>query len=88
MNFVLTIWYVNFLEKLKAEIVETNFLWNHKVDRFPESLGEFSAEQVERFHEDINSMEHFNFQEFEGKWDSCMIADYCWSILKRLQARY
>jgi len=40
---------------------------------FPENLGEVSDENGERFHQDIMAME----KQYQGKWTSSMLADYC-----------
>jgi hypothetical protein len=46
------------------------------MDRFPENLGSMSDEQGERFHQDIKEME----TTYQGRWDSVMMADYCWTF--------
>ena len=43
---------------------------------FPENLGELSDEHGERFHQDIMAME----KRYQGKWNSSMLADYCWTL--------
>ncbi|EFN67383.1 hypothetical protein EAG_04435, partial [Camponotus floridanus] len=54
-----------------------HFLHNH-LDAFPENCGDYSEEQGERFHQDIQVME----KRYQGRWDISMVADYCW-MLKR-----
>ncbi|KAI6653135.1 hypothetical protein LOD99_3982 [Oopsacas minuta] len=46
------------------------------LDRFPDNLGDMSEEQGERFHQDIKVMEQRN----QGRWDTHMMADYCWCL--------
>ena len=55
--------------------VKLHFLKSH-LDSFPENLGAVSDEQGERFHQDLMVME----ERYQGRWDSHMMADYCWSI--------
>jgi len=57
--------------------VKIHFLESHS-DFFPDNLGEVSDEQGERFHQDILAME----KQYQGKWTSSMLADYC-QTLKR-----
>jgi len=52
-----------------------HFLESH-LDFFPENLGEVSDEHGERFHPDILAME----KQYQGKWTSSMLADYCWTL--------
>ncbi|KAJ8722816.1 hypothetical protein PYW07_003996 [Mythimna separata] len=52
-----------------------HFLHSH-LDRFPQNLGDYSEEQGERFHQDIRIME----ERYQGRWDSHMMADYCWTL--------
>lgn len=60
-----------------------HFLHAH-LDRFPENLGAFSEVQGERFHQDIKVME----QRYKGRWDSAMITDYCWMLIRDKTAQY
>lgn len=55
--------------------IKLHFLHNH-LDAFPTNLGDVSDEQGERFHQDIKIME----ERYQGRWDTHMMADYCWSI--------
>ena len=57
--------------------IKVHFLFSH-IDRFPENLGAVSDEQGERFHQDIKVME----ARYQGRWDSHMMADYCWNIMR------
>jgi len=57
--------------------LKIHFLESH-LDFFPENLSEVSDDHGERFHPDIMAME----KQYQGKWTSSMLADYCW-ILKR-----
>lgn len=43
---------------------------------FPYNLGDVSDEQGERFHQDIETMEH----RYQGRWDEYMMRDYCWFV--------
>lgn len=66
------------LEKLNINMsIKVHFLFSH-LERFPENLGAVSDEQGERFHQDIKVME----QRYQGRWDSHMMADYCWNIMR------
>ena len=58
--------------------VTVHFLHSH-LDYFPENLGAFSEEQGERFHQDIKVIE----KRYQGKWNISMIADYCWSLMRK-----
>jgi hypothetical protein len=55
--------------------IKLHFLNSH-LDGFPENLGDVSDEQGERFHQDLKIME----ERYQGRWDTHMMADYCWSI--------
>jgi len=46
------------------------------LDFFPENLGKVSDERSERFHQDILATE----KQYQGKWASSMLADYCWTL--------
>lgn len=59
--------------------IKIHFLHSH-LDRFPQNLGDFSEEQGERFHQDLRTME----ERYQGRWDSHMMADYCWSLQRDL----
>ena len=52
-----------------------HFLYSH-LDFFPENLGAVSDEQGERFHQDIQEMEH----RYQGYLNSKMMADFCWCL--------
>jgi len=45
---------------------------------FLENWGAVSDEHGERFHQDISSME----KRYQGKWNSAMPADYCWTLAR------
>lgn len=55
--------------------LKVHFLHSH-LNFFPENLGAVSDEQGERFHQDINIMEH----RYQGRWDSTMMGDFCWFL--------
>ncbi|KAJ8707600.1 hypothetical protein PYW07_011277 [Mythimna separata] len=55
--------------------IKLHFLHSH-LDRFPQNLGDYSEEQGERFRQDIRIME----ERYQGRWDSHMMADYCWTL--------
>lgn len=55
--------------------IKVHYLHSH-LDSFPENLGDTSEEQGERFHQDIKTME----DRYKGRWDTHMMADYCWSL--------
>ena len=57
--------------------VKIHYLHSHISD-FPENLGDVSEEQGERFHQDIKVIE----QRYQGRWDSNMMADYCWNLMR------
>ena len=55
--------------------IKIHYLRDH-LDRFPDNLGDLSEEQGERFHQDIKVMG----QRYQGRWDTHMMADYCWCL--------
>lgn len=55
--------------------VKVRYLQSH-LDSFPENLGSLSEYQDERFHQDIKAVE----TRYQGRWDSHVIADYCWNL--------
>ena len=57
--------------------IKLHFLNSH-IDYFPENLGAVSEEQGERFHQDLKELE----VRYQGRWNTNMMADYCW-LLKR-----
>lgn len=60
--------------------LKVHFLYNH-LDYFPKvNLGSISEEQRERFHQDIKEME----RRYQGRWDTKMLADYCWCLKRDL----
>lgn len=63
--------------------LKVHFLHSH-LDWFPENLGDYSDEQGERFHQDISEME----KRYQGRWDSHMMADYCWSLKRDTQEEH
>ena len=63
--------------------VKVHFLHSH-LDKFPENLGDVSDEQGERFHQDLKVME----DRYQGRWDTHMMADYCWSIKRNQITSY
>ena len=60
--------------------IKVHYLFSH-FDRFPENIGDVSEEQGERFHQDIKSME----ERYQGRWDTHMMADYCWSLMRNCE---
>jgi hypothetical protein len=56
--------------------VNVHYLHSH-LDRFPESFGDLSEEQGERFHQDIKTME----ARYQGRRNAHMTADYCWNLM-------
>ena len=54
--------------------IKLHYLYSH-LERFPENLGDLSAEQGERFHQDFRTME----ERYQGRWDAHM-SDYWWSL--------
>ena len=75
--------YENLIEKLLISYrklgcnmsVKVHFLHSH-LHYFPANLGALSEEQGERFHQDIKTME----KRYQGRWNTNMMADYCWSL--------
>ena len=57
--------------------VKIHYLHSHISD-FSDNIGDVSEEQGERFHQDIKVME----QRYQGRWDSNMMADYCWNLMR------
>ena len=58
--------------------IKIHFLHSH-LNKFPDYCGDVSDEQGERFYH-IKIME----EQYQGRWDKQMIADYCWSIKRDL----
>ena len=54
---------------------EIHFL-ESRLEFFLENLGEASDEHSERFRQDIMAME----KQYQGKWTSSILADYCWTL--------
>ena len=48
------------------------------LDYFSENLGDVSEEQGERFDQEIRTIE----ERYQGRWDSHMMADYCWTLIR------
>ena len=61
--------------------VKVYFLWSH-LEYFPENCGDFSEEQGEHFHKDINDME----KRYQGRWDVNYLADYCWCLKRDVES--
>ena len=60
--------------------LKVHFLFNHS-DNFPNvHLGSMSEDQGERFYQDIKEME----RRYQGRWNTNMLADYCWSLKRDL----
>lgn len=57
--------------------LKIHFLHSH-LDFFPDNLGDVSDEHGERFHQDISVME----SRYKGKWNTNMLADYCWTLIR------
>lgn len=57
--------------------IKVHFLFS-QLQRFPDNLGDVSDEQGERFHQDIKVME----SRYQGRWDTHMMADYCWNLMR------
>ncbi|GBL85452.1 hypothetical protein AVEN_34633-1 [Araneus ventricosus] len=55
--------------------LKVHFLHFHN-DCFPESLGAYSEEQGERFHQDVRDIE----RRYQGRWDVNLLDDYCWML--------
>lgn len=56
--------------------LKIHFLHSH-LNFFPPNLGDVSDEHGERFHQDISTIE----KRYQGKWNSEMLADYCWTLI-------
>ena len=59
--------------------IKLHFLHSH-LSEFPANCGDVSDEQGERFHQDLKVIE----KRYQGRWDTSMMADYCWSIKRDL----
>ena len=57
--------------------IKVHFLHSH-LSEFPDNCGAVSDEQGERFHQDLKVIE----KRYQGRWDTSMMADYCWSIAR------
>ena len=62
--------------------IKMHYLHSH-LDCFPHNLGDLSEEQGERFHQDIKTME----ERYQGRWDTHMMADYCWNLMRDLPGK-
>ena len=75
--------YKDLLEELLSSFEEMDCNMSIKLhyvksyaDKFPQNLGSISEEQGEQFHQNIKTIE----ERYQGRWDSHMIVDYCWSL--------
>ena len=57
--------------------IKLHYLHSH-LDKFLDNFGDVSEEQGERFHQDIKVMKDM----YQGRWDSHMMSDYCWSLMR------
>jgi len=65
-------------QKLGCNMSEKiHFLHSH-LNFFPENCDAGSDEHGERIHQDISSME----KRYQGKWNSAMLANYCWTLAR------
>ena len=62
--------------------VKVNFLHSH-ANYFPENLGAMSEEHEERFQQDIKTMDN----RYQGRWNTNMMADYCWCLKREVTGR-
>jgi len=69
---------VDFVQSYGKQHESENPLSGVTLEFFPENLGEVSDKHGERFHQDIMTME----RQYQGKWTSCMLVDYCWTLKK------
>ena len=65
----------SFKEMVCSVSIKLHYLQSH-ADQFPQNLGSVSEEQEERFHQDIKTMG----ERCQRRWNSHIIADYCWSL--------
>ena len=63
--------------------VKLHFLCSY-LDFFQENLVDFSKEHGEGFHQDIEPMD----KRYKGRWDSAMMGDYIWSLVKQDKSGY
>ena len=59
--------------------LKLHFLHSH-LDYFPENFGDYSAEQGERFHQDISEME----SRYQGNWNVNIMEDFCWTLKREI----
>ena len=57
--------------------IKLHYLHSH-LDKFSDNRRDVSEEQGERFHQDIKVMKDW----YQGRWDSHMMSDYCWSLMR------
>ena len=55
--------------------IKVQFFFYH-LEQFPANLGDVNDERGERFHQNIMVLEEC----YQGRWDTHMMADYCWSL--------
>ena len=67
----------NFQARGARMSIKFHYLFSY-LDYFSENLGDISEEQGERFHQDIRMME----ERKQGRWDSHIMADYCWTLIR------
>ena len=70
----------SFKEMVCRESIKLHYLQSH-ADQFAQNLSSVSEEQEERFHQDIKTMG----ERCQRRWDSHIIADYCWSLKRDVQ---
>ena len=58
-------------------LLKIHMLHSH-LNFFPDNCGVVSDEDVERFHQEIATME----KRYQGKWSSSMLADCCWMLVR------
>ena len=52
--------------------IKKNFLFGH-LEQFSNNLGDYSNEKVERFHQELKTME----ERYKERWDMNMMPDFC-----------
>ena len=57
--------------------IKLHYLFSH-LDYFPENRGDVCEKQGERFHQNIRTMK----ERYQDRWDSHMMADYCWTLIR------
>ena len=63
--------------------LKLNVLHSH-IDEFKNNMNNYSAEQGERFHQDVKSFEEC----YKGLYNESMMVDYIWNLVRENELTY